>query len=292
MSHFKKAKPIDAMKHFAFFLLALILSGVMALSHVSAGSTAPSDIGITRVTELKAAEIDGIRFESIRPEPVLTLPKKQLDTNGVIALGHVPRLLAGAVDAELGRATELTSFESTHSNAVEVDGIHLETVVFNPIWRIPANLHGANTPVQFGVRITNKTSESIRVPWIFSFSPKIVKMDGQVLRIVNNVSPSDPPSTKEPLCPSIKPGKSETFVWNWILQWQNNQLQLEGTNAYGAPWIYEPLSPGVYSIAVQYNVRSTIVRLCELITKVSRAEEKIWVGQGTTPSKNISLVHL
>jgi hypothetical protein len=292
MSQFKKPKPIYVMKHFALFLLVLILSGVMALSHVSAGSTAPSDIGITRVTELKAGEIDGIRFESIMPEPVLTLPKKQPDTNGVIAFGHVPRLLAGAVDLELGRATELTSFESTHSNVVEVDGMHLETVVFNPIWRIPANLHGANTPVQFGVRITNKTSESIRVPWIFSFGPKIIKMDGQVLRIVNNVISSGPPSTKEPLCPSIKPGKSETFVWNWILQWQNNQLQLEGTNAYGAPWIYEPLSPGVYSIALQYNVRSTIVQLCELITKVSRAEEKIWVGRGTTPSKNISLVHL
>ncbi|MEG4292044.1 hypothetical protein Q5692_24915 [Microcoleus sp. C2C3] len=292
MSHFKKAKPIDAMKHFALFLLALILSGVMALSHRSAGATAPSDIGITRATELKAAEIDGIRFESIMPEPVLTLPKKQPDTNGVIAFGHVPRLLAGAVDSELGRATELTSFESTHSNAVEVDGIHLETVVFNPIWRIPANLHGANTPVQFGVRITNKTSESIRVPLALSLGPKIVKMDGQELKIVNQVISSDPPTLKKPLCPSIKPGKSETFVWNWILQWQNNQLQLEGTNAYGAPWIYEPLSPGVYSIALEYDVRSTIVQLCELITKVPRTEEKIWVGRGTTPSKNIRLVHL
>jgi hypothetical protein len=292
MSHFKKAKPIDVMKHLGLFLLALILSGVMALSHVSAGSTAPSDIGITRVTELKAAEIDGIRFESIMPEPVLTIPKKQPDTNGVIALGHVPRLLAGAVDSELGRATELTSFESTHSNVVEVDGIHLETVVFNPIWRIPANLHGANTPVQFGVRITNKTSESIRVPLALSFDPKIIKMDGQELKIVNDVISFGPRNPKKPLCPSIKPGKSETFVWNWILQWQNNQLQLEGTNVYGDPWIYEPLSPGVYSIALEYDVRSTIVRLCELITKVPRAEEKIWIGQGTTPSKNISLVHL
>ena len=102
-------------------------------------------------------------------------------------------------------------------------------MVFNQIWPIPANLHGANTPVQFGVRITNKTSESIRVPWSLSFSPKIVKMDGQVLQIANNVIPSEPPILKQPLCPSIKPGKSETFVWNWILQWQNNQLQLEGT---------------------------------------------------------------
>jgi len=56
MTLFKKAKPIDAMKHFALFLLALIIWGVMALSHVSAGSTAPSDIGVMRVAELKSAD--------------------------------------------------------------------------------------------------------------------------------------------------------------------------------------------------------------------------------------------
>jgi len=73
MSHFEKAKLIDVMKHFALFLLILILSGlvalshvprevivmkegVMALSHVSRGSTAPSDLGITRVTELKSVD--------------------------------------------------------------------------------------------------------------------------------------------------------------------------------------------------------------------------------------------
>jgi hypothetical protein len=63
MSHFKKAKPIDAMKHFALFLLALILSGVMALSHVSAGATAPSDISI--------------KLETLVPERVLTIPKNE-----------------------------------------------------------------------------------------------------------------------------------------------------------------------------------------------------------------------
>jgi hypothetical protein len=61
MSHFKKAKPIDAMKHFALFLLVLILSGVMALSHVSAGATTPSD--------------SSIKLETLVPQRVLTIPK-------------------------------------------------------------------------------------------------------------------------------------------------------------------------------------------------------------------------
>ena len=82
-------------KHFALFLLALIISGVIALSHRSAGGTTPSDIGITRVIELKSADIDGIRFESIMPEPVLTLPKKQPDTNGVIAPARCTQIVSG-----------------------------------------------------------------------------------------------------------------------------------------------------------------------------------------------------
>ena len=61
MSHFKKAKPSDVMKHFALFLLALILSGVMALSHVSAGATTPSD--------------SSIKLETLVPQRVLTIPK-------------------------------------------------------------------------------------------------------------------------------------------------------------------------------------------------------------------------
>lgn len=214
-----------------------------------------------------------------------------LVVSGVMVFGHLPRWFTGAFDTKLGRVPELISFESTDSNVVEVDGIELETVVFDETWPIPAKLDGANTRVQFGVRITNNTPESIRVPWILSFSPTIVKLDGQALQMAEIIS-SDLPTIKEPICQSIKPGKSKTFVWNWILQWHNNQLQLEGTNAYGAPWTYQSLTPGVYSIGSEYNVRTTIVRLCELMTKVPRTEEKIWVGQGTTPSKTVSLVQL
>jgi len=61
MSHFEKAKLIDVMKHFALFLLALILSGVMALSHRSAGATTPSD--------------SSIKLETLVPQRVLTIPK-------------------------------------------------------------------------------------------------------------------------------------------------------------------------------------------------------------------------
>jgi len=92
------------MKHFSLFLLILILSGlvalsqvprevivmkegVMALSHVFRGSTAPSDLKITRVTELKSVdspdnktvEQEGISMKISVPYFILPIPEKKLD---------------------------------------------------------------------------------------------------------------------------------------------------------------------------------------------------------------------
>lgn len=264
MSHFVKAKPIDAMKHFALFLLALILSGVMALSHVSAGSTAPSDIGITRVTELKAAEIDGIRFESIMPEPVLTIPKKQPDTNGVIALGHVPRLLAGAVDSEQGRATELTSFESTHSNidsnAVERNGIRLEILVPDRVWRIPEK-QDATTPVRIGFQITNNTPYPIRFPPLdplLVFPLTIVDADGNLLQ--RQAGRDILLKSPQLACPLVQPRESLTFFLKAQLFWQNNQLLFGGADGLGGGWSFDNLKPGNYQIRLRYiNSRALLV---------------------------------
>ncbi|WP_223300798.1 histidine kinase [Oscillatoria nigro-viridis] len=88
-----KAKPIDVIKHFALFLLALIISGVMALSHVSAGATAPSDIGITRVTELKSVDLpdsktvegEGISMNISVPYFILPIPEKKLDISSPLS---------------------------------------------------------------------------------------------------------------------------------------------------------------------------------------------------------------
>ena len=293
MSHFVKAKLIDVIKHFALFLLALIISGVMALSHVSAGATAPSDIGITRVTELKSAEIDGIRFESIMPEPVLTLPKKQPDTNGVIALGHVPRLLAGAVDSELGRATELTSFESTHSNidsnAVERNGIRLEILVPDRVWRIPEK-QDATTPVRIGFQITNNTPYPIRFPPLdplLVFPLAIVDADGNLLRS----SGGRGMLLKSPqlACPLVQPRESLTFFLKAELFWQNNQLLFGGNDGLGGGWTFD-IRPGNYQLRLRYiNYRSLLFCDDPQMTEY-KLTPGIWTGQMVTPFVKFRIV--
>ncbi|MEG4458784.1 hypothetical protein [Microcoleus sp. N9_A1] len=286
MSHFKKAKLIDVMKHLGLFLLALILSGVMALSHVSAGSTAPSDIGVMRVTELKSAEIDGIRFESIMPEPVLTIPKKQPDTSGVITLGHVPRVLAGAVDAEQGRETELTSFESTHSNidsnAVERNGIRLEILVPDRVWRIPEK-QDATTPVRIGFQITNDTPYPIRFPPLdplLVFPLAIVDADGNLLR--RSGGRGMLLNSPQLACPLVQPRESLTFFLKAELFWQNNQLLFGGNDGLGGGWTFD-IGSGNYQIRLTYVNFRPVLFCDEPQIYEYKLTQGIWTGQMVTP---------
>ena len=282
------------MKHFSLFLLILILSGLVALSHVPREVIVMKEVESERgynltsleATDKNAVEIDGIRFESIRPEPVLTIPKKQPDTNGVIALGHVPRLLAGAVDAELGRATELTSFESTHSNidshAVERNGIRLEILVPDRVWRIPEK-QDATTPVRIGFQITNNTPYPIRFPPLdplLVFPLAIVDADGNLLRR----SGGRGMLLKSPqlACPLVQPRESLTFFLKAELFWQNNQLLFGGNDGLGGGWTFD-IGPGNYQIRLTYvNFRALLVcydpdRDDENLTR------GIWTGQIVTP---------
>jgi len=71
------------MKYFFLFILALILSGAIALGYVSPKVTAQSDGGMERVvnitsqasTDSNAIEVDGIHFEIIASNSILRIPE-------------------------------------------------------------------------------------------------------------------------------------------------------------------------------------------------------------------------
>ncbi|WP_293299061.1 hypothetical protein [Microcoleus sp. PH2017_11_PCY_U_A] len=82
------------MKHFSLFLLVLILSGLVALSHVPKEVMAIEEVesergyNLTSVesTNKNAVEIDGIRFEILVPNRVWLIPENQPDVNTLIQL--------------------------------------------------------------------------------------------------------------------------------------------------------------------------------------------------------------
>jgi hypothetical protein len=76
-------------------VLALLLFGTMALSHVPIGLTAHEDVVLEKVPNMTSSEsnsnntveVDGIEFETVMPERVVRIPPKQSDAKTQIQFG-------------------------------------------------------------------------------------------------------------------------------------------------------------------------------------------------------------
>lgn len=91
-------------------------------------------------------------------------------------------------DVGIWRVANMTSGESTDSNAVEANGIHIEIANPNPrlfptrVYFIPKNQLGLTTPVEFTMRIINNTSNPFRLNPYQTFIPELLTADGQALQ--------------------------------------------------------------------------------------------------------------
>jgi hypothetical protein len=226
-------------------------------------------------------------------------------------------LLAGAVDSELGRATELTSFEPTHShvprkvaahedgvvesvvnitshtsndsNAVEINGIRFKILMLERVLRVPTNQPGANTPVLLGLRIANNTSAPVRFRFYSTPIPEILSPERQLLqggRVSDFV--------KKPLAfdfPLIRPGESADILPNTRLySRKNNRFALNISDEMGGFWVFEDLKLGTYKIRFKYENFRTNALYFERCSDVQTRLEGLWTGEITTPFVEFRLI--
>ncbi|XZO04267.1 MAG: hypothetical protein ACM65L_11360 [Microcoleus sp.] len=188
------------------------------------------------------------------------------------------------------RVINMTSKEVT-SNAVEIDGIRLEILVPDRVWRIPENQPNATTPVRIGFQIKNNTPYPIRFPPLdplMVFPLEIMDANGKLLqrqggRDILLKSP-------QLACPLVQPQESVTFFLKAQLFWQNNQLLFGGADGLGGGWSFDNLNPGNYQIRLRY-ISSRAVLFCdEPHMDEYKLTRGIWTGQMLTPLVNIRLV--
>lgn len=150
------------------------------------------------------------------------------------------------------------------SNTVEVDGIRFETVVPKRVVLVPPYSSDATTPVPVGIRITNKTSTPRFFSYLDILVPSLIGPDGKPLNLESGRAGSAGSQ-----CPRVEPGKSVTFFWDAKLSWQNNELQLEGSDSFNSFSQFKALKPGTYQIGINYlpNLRF----LCGLETQTSNS---------------------
>lgn len=165
----------------------------------------------------------------------------------------------------LGTGRGVTNFVPLHivqpvsidSNTVEMDGIWFETVVPQRVLPIPANQPNASTPVSIGIRITNKTSTPRFFTYFDKLFPGLIGSDGKQLQWEGGRAGSTAQG-----CPLVQPGESVTFFWNAKLSWQNNFLQLEGSDSFGSFWQFNALKPGRYQVGIDYSPYLALEQLC------------------------------
>jgi len=193
------------------------------------------------------------------------------------------------VNAQRIRESAMTdnsmSFKSADDNVVEVEGVSFETLVSEPIWIIPKNEPNAKLPVTLGVRITNKTPNPIRFSRFDTLYPNLVRQGGQVIQLEGGRDGTLKP--KESDFPLVAPRESVTFYLDANLSWQNNKLQLGGSDGFGGLWYFDNLNPDTYQVQFIYQSHK---RSVEIDKQGRRILDNIWIGRVATPFVKISLL--
>jgi hypothetical protein len=175
------------------------------------------------------------------------------------------------VEAE--RIANMSFCDSNNPNAIEVNGICFETLIPEEIVRLPK--YGEETPVQFGVRITNQASIPYRFDLPF-FWTEILDPHGEPMQIYSGKNATR--EVEESDIPLIMPGESLDFLMDAKLNWDNkNCLSLLGNAIYGAIWFFWNIQPGQYQIRFTYeNQRARK----QMFTFEGRAEiDGFWIGK-------------
>ncbi|MDF5723799.1 MAG: hypothetical protein PUP91_25720 [Rhizonema sp. PD37] len=152
-----------------------------------------------------------------------------------MVLSRAPSIMTAHEDVVLERVAKMNKSKSNHSNAVEVDGIRFETLV--PEQVVHVQKYEEETPVQFGVRITNQASTPYRFE-LQRFLPELSDPHGRLMKI-NGVNRNTSTEAEESDIPLIMPGESLEFLMTANISWYSKDcFQLLGDAIYGGVWIF------------------------------------------------------
>jgi hypothetical protein len=186
-------------------------------------------------------------------------------------------------DVVLERVANMTSFQTSDSNAVEVDGIRFETVVPERSYRLPK--YGEETPMKFGVRITNKTL----IPYRFDlpkFFPEILNPHGKPLQM--SFAQNATRKVEETDIPLIMPGESFEFLKDAKFSWYSRDcIVLKGFAFYGGIWSFYNFKPTKYQIRLAY--KNLLPKQKMLLVTGQYEVDGFWISTIATPFTRLRL---
>ena len=144
-------------------------------------------------------------------------------------------------------------------NAIEIDGIQLETILSPTSINIPDKANNIETPVDIGMKITNQTQTAFKFDFFDTLIFQIIRVDGQTIR--KGFGSHQLQSPQERHYPLIKPGKSTTFFPNTKLFWFNDELCLKIAIQSGGFDYFQNLQPGEYWIRFVYRKKNNFFKI-------------------------------
>jgi len=172
--------------------------------------------------------------------------------------------------------------KSTQNKTVEVDGIRFETLVLEREILIPTK-HGDQTPVQFGIRVTNLSAIPYRFIF-FGLMPELQDAKGNIIErsYARNVTKGP----QEDDFPLAMPNESLTFFVEGELYCYEDQLRLAGYESSGGVWTFRALSPGRYCVRFTYENQNAVRKIYR-----GGTVEGLWTGKASTPWEEFRLVY-
>ncbi|MEG4288498.1 hypothetical protein Q5692_04320 [Microcoleus sp. C2C3] len=180
-----------------------------------------------------------------------------------------------------------------NNSAVEVDGISFETVIPEPLLTLPNKSESSYQSVEIGIRIANNTLTPFHFLFCASFSPELVRPEGQVKW--SGYATDWMRAIEESDFLLVTPGKSVTFFPGISLFWTNHsQFSLIVSSGNGGAGSFDELKPGIYHFRFKYyNMSDTIPKENLAGESIeSRPIEKVWTGRVNTPFVEFRLIEL
>ncbi|MDZ8259847.1 hypothetical protein [Nostoc sp. ChiQUE01b] len=179
----------------------------------------------------------------------------------------------------------------SHNSAIEVDGIHFETLMPERVLILPEKKRGIKTRMELGICITNNTSTAVRFSLFATIIPQLVGADGQLhfqgyyRRGTKRPSESD--------FPLVMPGESFTLFPYSELSWRKlDPFTLIIEAGDGGYWNLDGLKAGIYQIQLAYNNKYTVqeIEIYDRESLNTNLIEGLWIGMVSTPKIEFRLV--
>ena len=160
--------------------------------------------------------------------------------------------------------------------------------VTRPQWILP--VRGAKSEVQIGLKVTNRSQQSMRMS-VFD-TAHVVLEDSQGIYLSCKMSRYYT-VIPDPLL--LQPGESRTIYRNATLEWASDgkSLRLFGSDGAGGTWHFDDLKPNRYKVHFDYEVNDE--RMKPVLDRIAKSvtdpmHPPFWMGKVTSKELAVEIV--